>query len=62
MNGTDFDVVTKCPFCDGALQIVPAGEVPHVKHALPTCKPFDEANDALDFVMKCNDKLGIVRA
>lgn len=61
MSKDDFSVLATCPFCLRAIKCVPGGDVPRVEHALPACKTFNDAEDALDFVEKCNDKLGTAR-
>ncbi len=46
-------VEMKCPFCDGTIN---PGNI-MVLHSIPYCKTFEDSDDALDFVMRCNEKI-----
>jgi hypothetical protein len=41
-----------CPFCTGT--IAATREPPAALHSVPPCDVFIAADDALDFVQKCN--------
>lgn len=50
---------TRCPFCRGTItaDASPVKGNPFVLHSLPTCKAYDDAEDALAFVKACNLEL-----
>lgn len=50
-----------CPFCGGHATVHSHGDVPFVSHTVPTCKEYDLSEDALDFIIMLNTKLGVPR-
>lgn len=60
-------VEAKCPFCSGHIQASDGadGGQPRVLHTVPQCDEFADADDALDFLEKANqrtrERLGLSR-
>lgn len=49
-----------CPFCSGQINSETDIPIPAVYHTLPACETFlDSKDDALAFVKRCNNKLGL---
>jgi hypothetical protein len=49
----------RCPFCFvGKIFFESEGAVPHAGHTNPPCKAFNDADDALAFIVAVNKALG----